>query len=243
MCAMHYFLSEQNAKCGGNICSWTEGRALNLDTNPVDSKQLRSPGQPGWVSGMCSLSERMLSFLTSGHKPTHNYLGLENLPCGQTTPLQPITLPLKRLWKTVSRGLARWTARLIWCDSFTALFQAGSSGERWCWLQITGASTEPSHSALCRPCPCQPTCQVSFWGRSFSVYTKILPVTNFSECSRANKLRKQNTSNDSEDEGKTLFLWPKSQACRFPWWLISCSLSFSLWCRFPQPFPVFPISG
>lgn len=45
---------------------------------------------------------------------------------------------------------------------------------------------------------------------------KILPVTNFSECSRANKLRKQNTSNDSEDEGKTLFLWPKSQACRFP---------------------------
>lgn len=80
----------------------------------------------------------------------------------------PFEVPVK----TVSRGLARWTARLIWCDSSTALFQARSSGERWCWLQITGASTEPSHSALWRPCPCQPTCQVSFWGRSFSVYTK-----------------------------------------------------------------------
>lgn len=110
----------------------------------VGWKLLRSPGS--WTF---SLSEGMLSFYMVQHKPAHKYLGLERLPCGQTTPLQPFAVPLKRLLTTLfrKRGLAQWPIRLISCDKSYAPFQPGSSGNWWLWLWITGASAKPRQAA------------------------------------------------------------------------------------------------
>lgn len=202
--------------CGGNVCNSIEGCALHSDTNPVDSKELCSPAQTGWGSGTFSLWERMLSFHIAGHKPAHNYRGLENFPCGQTTLWQPVAVPPKHLLTAAFRnqGLAWWTIRLILCDNSYALFQPGSSGERWCWLRSqeralsqatllpakprskpwTGSSAglfEAGNScwdrqwmqangtmdpALCRPCSCQSTCQVVFWGMNCSVCIKLSAI-------------------------------------------------------------------
>lgn len=79
------------------------------------------------------------------------------------------------------------------------------------------------------------------WIAQFS--SNFLLLSNFSERIRGKKLGKQNISNDREDEGKILVLWPKSQACRFPCWRVSYSPSFSLWCPFPQPFQPFLSAG
>lgn len=45
-----------------------------------------------------------------------------------------------------SQGLAHWTLDCSGDNSYT-LFQPGSSGKGWCWLQITGVSDQPSHAA------------------------------------------------------------------------------------------------
>lgn len=89
-----------------------------------------------------------------------------------------------------------------------------------CWLvcswelvlgRAAGAGKQDHGSGLVRTLPLPTYLSGCFLRDELAQFASSrLLLPNFSERSRGNKLTKQNVSNDREDEGKILFLWPKS---------------------------------
>lgn len=123
--------------CGGNICSWIEGHALNLDTTSMNSKHTGySPSQVIWAIWGVSSPRQDVKLPLCGGKVS------PQLPVtGKPPPWADNPIPVFK-----SQGLAHWG--LDWSGvTPPTLFQPGSSGKGWCWLQITGASGQPSCAA------------------------------------------------------------------------------------------------
>lgn len=172
--------------CGGNICSWIEGHALNLDTTSMNSKHTGySPSQVIWAIWGVSSPRQDVKLPLCGGKIS------PQLPVtGKPPPWADNPNPSVQKPRAGSLGL-----RLIWCDtshSFPAwILRQGmvlaadhrsewpaklcssqhnfgaSPGAEQCWLVCSwelmlGEANRTMNPALCRFYPCQSVSQVVF---------------------------------------------------------------------------------